>query len=340
MSTPKNRAKGVLGMQVEVTNGTENAAAGSDALIVYDLEMDPMDESTALERVPITPSQGKQTSVPGLTAGTCSFMQYIGGSGVAATAPPWDVPFRACGWDVTYVSVTSNTYTPSSEGAGGFDRAAAGTGLTHTIYWWADGHLKKLIGATGNCKWILTPGEPIKAEYEYKGAYLVNTETSVVTPSYPTAAEPPRAVSASITWTPSGGTAHTAVIRSLEFDLQRELVQRPDLNASSGVIAYTSPQRSPILTCVVERPTDITNADADGQNWEGVFTANTNGAISIGAIGSGAQQVINIDFPKAGLSGPPEIGEEDGIETYTLNFDLAMNAEATGDDEASIAVTS
>ena len=338
MSAPLFHQKGLIGMKAESTNGTVNAPGNSEVIIVYDLEFDSLSEAEVLERFPIWASQSVQTPIAGTLAGTCSFTQHVGGSGTAATLPPFDEPLRACGWNLGVDSpVTTHTYTPSSLGAGGMDSSSASEGATWTIYFWDDGILRKLAGATGNCKIIMEPGAPIRHEYEFTGVYVASTETVVVaSPSLPAAAEPPRAVGSSITWTPDSGSAWTGCLRSLEIDLQRDIVPRPDLNAgTTGIKAFTSPKRDPIMTVVIEQPTSLT-ASTSGQNWETVFTTPTRGAWSIGSIGSASGNTGDIDCPEFGVKSVAR-SEEDGIVALTLEGTLAADstAEAAGNNEVS-----
>ena len=333
--------KGVIGLQVESTNGTEAAADGSDAVLVYDFEINTLAGAESLTRHPITPSFSMQTPIPGMQSGECSFTLWLGGSGATGptTPPPWDVPFRACSWNVaaTPSPVTTHTYTPSSAGAGGFDTAAANEGKTHTLYAWIDGVLYKLIGATGNAKLILEVGQAIKAECTMQGAYAAPTSTAVVTPTYGAASVPPICTGAAVTYTPSGGSAHTSVLRSIEIDTVYDTILRKDMNSTPGVIAAQNTNREPTFTLVVEQPAGAANSTTD-LIWHTQFTAGTVAAISIGPIGSTTGNKIDIDMPNVGLTKVEE-GEEDGIRILTITGTAAANALATGNDEISIAVT-
>jgi len=334
--------KGVVGFQVETTNGTEVAPDASDTVIVYDFTINTLAQAESLTRHPITPSFSMQTPIPGMQAGECAFTLWMGGAtGTAPTVtPPWDVPFRACSWNVASSGspVDTHTYTPSSAGAGGYDTATANEGKTHTVYAWIDGILYKLIGATGNAKLILEVGQAVKAECTMQGAYAAPTSTAVVaSPTYKASFVPPICTGASVTYTPSGGSAHTSVLRSIEIDTVYDTILRKDMNSTPGIIAAQNTNREPTFTMVVEQPAGAANSTTD-LIWHTQFTAGTTAAISIGSIGSTTGNQIDIDMPNVGLTNVEE-GEEDGIRILTITGTPAANSLVTGNDEISIAVT-
>ncbi len=80
---------------VEATEGTEEALAAADAMLVYDVSFSP-DVST-FAREPARASLSKLPSVRGVKVGSLSFRAELKGSGSVATQPEFDVFLRACG---------------------------------------------------------------------------------------------------------------------------------------------------------------------------------------------------------------------------------------------------
>lgn len=117
----------VVAAKIETTEGTEEALAAGDAVLVYDVNFAP-DVST-YERTPARSTLSKLPSVRGTKLGTLTFRTEIKGSGAVATAPEWDEYLQACGFAKSTVStiaigaVTSGPFQAGETITGGTSSA-------------------------------------------------------------------------------------------------------------------------------------------------------------------------------------------------------------------------
>ena len=101
MATLLSRQAIVAG-KIEVTEGTAETLAGTDALLVYDVAFTP--DVATFERTPARSTLSKLPSVRGVKLGTLTFRTELKGSGSVGTAPEWDEFLQGCGFAKAAVS--------------------------------------------------------------------------------------------------------------------------------------------------------------------------------------------------------------------------------------------
>lgn len=337
-----------IGLKPEATNGTDSVPTNSaDAIVVYDLEIHPLSESTSSDRQPFSGNLSQESPVSGFMQGSAKWKTYISGSSAAGTAPPWGRALLGAGFQQTVSAATSVTYTPDSDYnlSSTYSTTAtfAGMDSMSTYVWNADvagaasGKLYKLLGAMANVKFSFKVGEIPTVEFDWKGVYAAPTIVSFPAPTFTAHQIPLPARSLGCTFTPStGGGAHTMVLRSLEIDMGNEITMRTDGNNSSGVLSAMIVNRKPTFKMTVEEPASYTHNT--GQNWWTNFSGQVVGDLEIGTVGSTAGNIYAIDMPKVGFK-KVDMSDTDGLVTIDVEGVLATNAIATGDDEISIVFT-
>lgn len=159
----------VILAKIETTAGTDAVPTGAaNAILVSDMSFDY--SINMIERDNIKGTFGMDAPAVGSRYVTVSFSAEISGSGAAGTAPAWGPLIRACAAAETITAAQRVEYTPIS------------TGLeTLTIYFHADGVLKKAIGAMGNCQVEATEGSIGKFKFTFTG--LDGGEAAVANPA-------------------------------------------------------------------------------------------------------------------------------------------------------------
>lgn len=301
----------IITAKVEGTYNTDAVPAATDAVLVE--EPSWSNEGLRInERNPVKPTFGREQSVYGGHLRTVTFSAEIKGSGAAGTAPEVGVLLRGCGLGETVVASTSVTYAPVSTGIESI-----------TIYYYADGLLRKLTGARGSVSFTLEAGARVMGSFTFTGHDAGTTDTALVSPTYDSTL-PPVVVSAPFTF---GGDS--PIISSLEFDLANNVSMPADLSASDGYGEIRITQRRPTGSIDPEAVAVAT------KNWEAILTASTQSALDTGVIGSTAGNRIRVTMPSVGVVDLSP-GDKEMVRIYDTTIEIN---ESTGDDEVSIAFT-
>jgi len=101
----------VLLAKIESSYGSDPTCAGTDAVLVRNMEITPL-QADAVERELIRGYMGNYDILLANQRVEISFEVELAGSGAAGTAPKWDAIIRSCGNSVTTVTSTSVTYAP------------------------------------------------------------------------------------------------------------------------------------------------------------------------------------------------------------------------------------
>ena len=137
--------------KIESTYGTDPTPAGTDALLVRNLTVTPI-EADVVSRDIIRPYLGNYEQLLAQTRVTMSFEVEMAGSGAGATAPKFDSLLRACGMAAT-TTAAAVTGTATA-GAAGSITLAVGTSATDNIY---NGMVISITSGTGSgSKGIIT----------------------------------------------------------------------------------------------------------------------------------------------------------------------------------------
>lgn len=90
---------------IEAVEGTEEALAGTDVVLAYDVAFSP--DVGTFKREPARATLSPLASIRGIKLGSLSFRVELKGSGSVATAPNYDAFLRACGFARTAVSTVA-----------------------------------------------------------------------------------------------------------------------------------------------------------------------------------------------------------------------------------------
>ncbi|MCL2306766.1 MAG: phage tail tube protein [Proteobacteria bacterium] len=110
MGNPMLSRKVLLAMIVEAAYGASGAFAASDALLVANPQLTPMNNQTA-EREIIRPYFGNAGNVPVSVHGQAEFGIELAGAGTAGAIPGYSAALRSCGFAETQTLGTSVLYS-------------------------------------------------------------------------------------------------------------------------------------------------------------------------------------------------------------------------------------
>ena len=130
--------------KTEATYGTDSSPAGTDAILVRELEITPI-EADVVSRDLIRPYLGASDQLLANTRVSITFQVELAGSGTAATAPRFSSLLKACGMAET---TTAAAITGTAQaGSAGSITLAAGASATDDIY---NGMIITITGGTGS----------------------------------------------------------------------------------------------------------------------------------------------------------------------------------------------
>jgi hypothetical protein len=308
--------KRLLLAAAETTYATAPTFAASDALLVSNLDITPLDINL-LDRELILPFFGNREKVVGQRMASVTFDVEIAGSGVAGTAPRWGRCLRACGFGETIIASTSVTYLPAST-----DIKSVALDFN------ADGNRHLLTGCRGTATLNLTTGEIPKISFEMMGIYNAVAKGTPLTPTFANQAAP--VVVNSTNTTSVSAFAFNACMESFSLDLNNETPFR-QLAGCTQSIPITD--RAPSGEIVIEAPLEGTGTGEKA--FFAAVSAQTLGAISW-QHGQTAGNIVTFNAPTCNLDGP-SYSDSDGV--MMLNLPFMPVPTSAGNDEFSLALT-
>jgi len=304
----------LLMVALEATYGTSAAPTGTDALLVLDPKLTPLD-AQILERAIVDPAFGRVRSrilaqrKMGLTFGV-----EATGSGTAGTAPKFGPLLQACGLSLATVASTSNTYSPATPATDAV-----------TLYHNWDGNKHQGTGARGTFEMAMKAGEIPRFNFTMTGIYNAPSDVSFPTPTYTNQAAP---LDVSSTNTTSVSVAGFSACMA-EFSLNcNNTIQFFDHAGCTKQARITD--RMVEGSLLIERPDTLATKDFYAQ-----AIAGTTGSISF-THGTAAGNRIVVTVPTANF-GPPEFADINGVAGLKLPF-VALHT-AGSSDEFSLAFT-
>ena len=304
--------KRLLLAKIESTYGTDPTPAGTDAVLVSNLEIQPL-QLELKDRELILGYLGNTEKVVGERLVGISFDVEIAGSGTAGTAPKWSALMQACGFGETIVAVTSVTYAPVSTGFKGV-----------TLYYFADGVRHKVTGCRGTWSMSLEAGEIPKLSFEYTGIYNAPTDETQPSPTYTIQANP--VVVNSTNTTPLKVHGYAACLESFSLSLANETPFRQLAGCTQQVMIT---DRKPEGEVTIEAPTIAAKnffTAASGQTLDEFSWTH----------GTTAGNIVTFSAATCNL-GSPEYEDSDGIIMLKLPF-MPVPTSA-GNNEFTIALT-
>ena len=303
----------LLAAKIETTPGTAETLANADASFNV---MNPMIQAEIpVEKREAQGSFDRLTAVAGPRSGKCTFSVDAYWDGAAL--PAWATTFLpACG-----LVESSQVFTPRSEAPGSNVK-------TLTMATYQNGELKKLKGAAGTVKIVLTHGKFARFEFEFTGLWEPVTDASILTPTNPT----DKALRFA-----SGTATRNSVAQKIEsatVDIGNQVILREDPSTASGYCNAMITDREPVITMNPEA--DLVANDDPYGHW----IADTESAVSLvldGPAGGTSNGNITFAAPKSQVMSVAE-AERNGLQTENLNL-ICNKDGANADQDISITFT-
>jgi hypothetical protein len=233
--------KRLILVKTESTYGTDSSPAGTDALLVRNLDITPL-SGDVVSRDLIRPYLGNFDQLIGLTSVAINFEVELAGSGSAGSAPKFDAILKACGLGSTIVTSTSVTYAPVSSS---FSSA--------TIYFNVDGVLHKLTGCRGSFTMSCAVGAIPTLAFNLTGVYNAPTDTAQPSVTYSAQATP--LIFREGNTSSFSFFSYSGVLQSVDFNLANDLVYRELVGGTKETLIT---DRKPAGTVMIEAPTIAT----------------------------------------------------------------------------------
>lgn len=233
--------KRLILVKTESTYGTDASPAGTDALLVRNLDITPL-SGDVVSRDLIRPYMGNFDQLIGMTSVAINFEVELAGSGTAGTAPKYDAILKACGLAATIVSSTSVTYAPVSAS---FSSA--------TIYFNVDGVLHKLTGCRGSMNMSCAVGAIPTLAFNLTGVYNSPTDTAAPAVTYSAQATP--LIFREGNTSAFSFFSYSGQLQSVDFNLANDLVYRELVGGTKETLIT---DRKPAGTVMIEAPTIAT----------------------------------------------------------------------------------
>jgi len=285
----------VIAVKAEGTPGTAETLTAAEAKLFA-----TFDPSQFTDDVPVIerPSMDGGHHAPSLGArqGQITFDVDLVG---AATVPFWaSALLPACG-----ATLSSRTY---SFGLGG---------TPSTIAMYADGIVRKLVGAVGTFTIPFTVGQIVRGRFTFTGKLAVDADATMLAPTYESV-QPPRFAAGTCTL---GGTA----LRTDQFELDLggtvKLLEDPtDVTGfKHGVITNINP------TARVAVEADLIAT----KDWQALQFAGTAGSLSL-VLGTASNNTITVANTSATYVVGTSTGNRDGIVTRQLELRYAWTGQS------------
>jgi hypothetical protein len=267
--------------KIEGTYGTDSSPAGTDALLVRNLEVTPIEAET-VSRDLIRPYLGNSAQILSQTRVVLTFEVELAGSGTSGTASKMDSLLRACGLAAT-TTAADITGTAQAGGAGSITLASGASG-TNDFY---NGMVISLTGGTGSgSKGIITDyvGSTKVATVQKSTAAFTPDGTSTYSIEANVGYKPVSSSFESATiYFNNDGVLHKATGCRGTFSLNLEVGQLP-------VVNFT-------MTGIYNAPTD-TAAPATTYSDQAtplIFKAGNTSAVSVLGYADACLQMVSLD---------------------------------------------
>lgn len=309
MALTRNR---LLLAKAETTYGTSAAPDGTNALLVSNLEVSPL-QVDLLDRELITPYFGNSEKVVSRRMVQVNFDVELAGSGAAGTAPAYGAVLMACGFAEAVSAGSSVTYTPVSAD---FDSV--------TLDFNADGTKHLVTGARGTFSLNVTTGEIPKISFQMIGIYNAASAASAASPTFSNQADP--VVVNSANTTAVSVLSYSACLESFTMDVANENPFRQLAGCTQQVMIT---DRAPSGQVVIEAPALGT------KDYFAVVSGQTLGDITF-QHGQTAGNIVTVTAANCNLDSP-SYSDSDGVQMLTLPF-MPIPTSA-GNDELELVFT-
>jgi hypothetical protein len=304
--------KRLIQVKKESTYGTDSTPAGTDALLVRNLEITPI-EADVVSRDLIRNYLGNSPQLLANTRVSITFQVEMAGSGTAGTAPRYGGILQACGLSETIVASTSVTYAPVSSS---FSSA--------TIYFNNDGIRHIMTGCRGTFTLNAEVGQIPTIDFTMIGVYNAPTDTALPTTTYSAQASP--------LIFRQGNTSgfqffsYAGCLQSVSLDIANETVYR-ELVGCTKEVQITN--RAPNGTVMIEAVSLAT------KDFFSTAQTETTGNLTF-LHGTTAGNRVTLTAGQCDISNPT-YGDQDGVQM--LNIPYVAVPTTAGNDELSLAFT-
>jgi hypothetical protein len=304
--------KRLILVKKETTYGTDSSPAGTDALLVRNLDITPI-EADLVSRDLIRPYLGNSPSLLANSRVSITFQVELAGSGTAGTAPRFGSILQACGMSETIVASTSVTYAPVSAS---FSSA--------TIYFNNDGILHKATGCRGTFTMNAAVGQIPTLDFTMTGVYNAPTDTAAPSVTYSNQASP-------LVFRQGNTSAfqfftYAGCLQSVSFDVANSIVYRELVGCTKEVMLT---DRKPSGTVMIEAVALAT------KDYFNLAQTETTGNLTF-LHGTTAGNRVTFTASQCDVSNPA-YGDQDGVQM--LNIPYLATPTTAGNDEVSIAFT-
>jgi len=297
----------------EATYGTSAAPVGTEALLVLDPGLTPLD-GELLEREVIDSAFGRtRARIVAMRKMGLEFGVELAHSGTLGTAPKYGPLIRACGFAETISAGVSVTYAPTS---------VITDSVTANHNWDGNRHLG--TGARGTFEIAMASGAIPRMNFTMTGIYNAPTDVAFPTPTYTDQAAPLDVNSVN---TATASVASLAACMQ-EFNCSiNNTVEFFDFAGCTKQVRITDRQVEGSIT--IQRPDLLATKD-----FYDLAIAGTTGAINI--VHGPAGNRITINLPTVNF-GPPTPADANGLAMLQIPF-VALHTAGTS-NEISIAYT-
>ena len=304
--------KRLIQVKGEATYGTDSSPAGTDALLVRNLEITPI-EADVVSRDLIRNYLGNSPQLLANTRVSITFQAELAGSGTAGTPPRYGALLRACGLLEAIVASTSVTYTPRSAG---FESA--------TIYFNNDGIRHVLTGCRGTFTMNCEVGQIPTLDFTMIGVYNAPTDTALPTTTYSQQASP-------LIFRQGNTSAfqffsYAGCLQSVSFDMANETVYRELVGCTKEILITN---RAPAGTVMIEAPTLAT------KDYFNIAQTETTGNLTF-LHGTAAGNRVTFTAGQCDITNPT-YADQDGVQM--LNIPYVAVPTTAGNDELTLAFT-
>ena len=304
--------KRLIQVKGEATYGTDSSPAGTDALLVRNLEITPI-EADVVSRDLIRNYLGNSPQLLANTRVSITFQVELAGSGTAGTPPRYGALLRACGLLEAVVASTSVTYTPRSAG---FESA--------TIYFNNDGIRHVLTGCRGTFTLNAEVGAIPTLDYTMVGVYNAPTDTALPTTTYSQQASP-------LIFRQGNTSAfqffsYAGCLQSVSFDMANETVYRELVGCTKEILITN---RAPSGTVMIEAPSLAT------KDYFNIAQTETTGNLTF-LHGTAAGNRVTFTAGQCDITNPT-YADQDGVQM--LNIPYVAVPTTAGNDELTLAFT-
>jgi len=296
----------------ESTYGTDSTPVGSDALLVRNLEITPI-EADVVSRDLIRNYLGNSPQLLANTRVSITFQVEMAGSGTAGTAPRYGGILQACGLSETIVASTSVTYAPVSSS---FSSA--------TIYHNNDGIRHILTGCRGTFTLNAEVGQIPTIDFTMIGVYNTPTDTAVPATTYSAQASP-------LIFKQGNTSAfqflsYAGCLQSVSLDIANETVYRELVGCTKEVLITN---RAPSGTVMIEAVSLAT------KDFFSIAQTETTGNLTF-LHGTTAGNRVTLTAGQCDITNPT-YADQDGVQM--LNIPYVAVPTTAGNDELSLAFT-